>query len=150
MKIATKITALAATALLAFTLSACGEDPENASGESASTQSRSQNTESETPEPLAAEPPTTSPSSSAELDEKFLEVVRGELLPGSGITNATDEQLIAAGHDGCEQVKAGVPLEQIRLVDGEQPTSTGYYMDTSAIFFGAQQVYCPETIETID
>ncbi|MBE7952902.1 DUF732 domain-containing protein [Microbacterium sp. R1] len=142
------VAAVAAVLLLA--LAGCADGGNAATETDRSSQRTAEDAPTGTPEPLAAESPTTSPSSSAELDARFLDVVRGELLPGSGITNATDEQLIAAGHDGCEQVKAGVPLEQIRLVDGEQPTSTGYYMDTSAIFFGAQQVYCPETIETID
>lgn len=110
-------------------------------------QSRSQSVETENPEPLVAE--TSSPEAS-EADTRFLEYVRSELLPTTQIADATDEQLIAAGHEGCEQVKAGVPLEDIRLVEGEAPTAAGYYMDTSAIFSGAQMAYCPETIQKMD
>lgn len=110
-------------------------------------QSRSQSVESETPEPLVAD--TSSPEAS-DADARFLEYVRSELLPTTQIADATDEQLIAAGHEGCEQVKAGVPLEEIRLVEGEEPSTTGYYLDTSAIFSGAQLAYCPETIQQLE
>jgi hypothetical protein len=134
-----KITAAAAALLLVLVLAGCGDN--GATGGTSSEQSKPTSQEaSETPaaEDLTAE------------DEQFLSIVRGELLPDSGIADATDADLIAAGHDGCEQVEAGVPLEEIRLVEGEEPSSTGYYMDSSAIFFGAQQVYCPETIQQLD
>lgn len=110
-------------------------------------QSRSQSVETETPEPLTAETPESDPSA---VDEAFLEYVRSEVLPTTQIADATDEQLIAAGHEGCQQIRDGVPLEDIRLVEGEEPTSAGYYMDTSAIFNGALYNYCPELIQKMD
>jgi hypothetical protein len=141
----TIITAIAAVTLLALT--GCAESAGNVTAERSTVASSSPAIPSETPEPLVADSPDA--PAAEEVDAQFLELVRGELLPGSGIKNATDQQLIAAGHDGCEQVKAGVALEDIRLVEGEKATSTGYYMDTSAIFLGAQQVYCPDTIQKI-
>lgn len=139
----TTIAAIAAVALL--TLTGCAESAGNATAEGSTVEASSPVSPIETPEPLVAESPGA--PAPDEADAQFLELVRGELLPGSGIRNATDQQLIAAGHEGCDQVKAGVPLEDIRLVEGEEATSTGYYMDTSALFLGAQQVYCPDTIQ---
>lgn len=127
-----------------MTLSACGDDAPSSSGENTSTQSRTQSAESETPAPLTAETPSAEVS---DADAGFLDYVRSELLPTTQIADASDEQLIAAGHEGCEQIRAGVPLEEIRLVEGEVPTSAGYYMDSSAIFNGALYNYCPELIE---
>ncbi|WP_431863031.1 DUF732 domain-containing protein [Microbacterium algeriense] len=145
MKIATKITALAATALLAFTLSACGDDTASSSGENSSAQPRSQSIESETPEPLTAETPTSDPD---DVDAQFVEYVRSELalLPSTSIANATAEQLITAGHSACEQLLAGKDSESIRLIEGEQPAASGYYMDSGTIIDGARRFYCPETI----
>lgn len=90
----------------------------------------------ESPEPDANDP-----------DAVFLTYVREELPPSSGITDATDESLIAAGHDACDQIRAGVALEDLRLVEGEQPDQGGYYLDTSAIFNGAITAYCPDAVE---
>lgn len=98
-------------------------------------------------EPLTAETPVALDGDAA--DAKFLEIVRGELLPDTQIGNATDAQLIAAGHDACQQATDRVPWEDIRVVKDEKPATSGYYMDTSAILFGAQQIYCPETIEDV-
>ena len=128
-----------------MTLSACGDDTAAQSGESTSTQSRTQSTESETPEPLVAETPSTD---AADVDTQFVEYVRSELalLPSTGIANAEDTQLVAAGHDACEQLLNGVDSESIRLIEGEQPTSGGYYTDSGAIIDGARRYYCPETI----
>lgn len=152
MKTATKITTLAATVLLAITLSACGESVQGAGGAEgqSTTQQRTADETpgaTESPDPLTAEEPAEYEGD--EADAKFVEIVRGELLPDTQIGNATDAQLIEAGHEACAQAEANVPWENIRVVDGEKPASSGYYMDTSAILFGAQQIYCPETIEDV-
>lgn len=98
-----------------------------------------------TPEPLVAE--TTAPALD-EADEMFLTYLRDELakLPTTGIGSADDAQLTAAGHNACTQLLAGADSESIRLIDGEQPTTTGYYMDTATIIDSARRHYCPETL----
>ena len=96
--------------------------------------------------PLVAETPTAPD----DADAAFLAYVRAELAPETSIGDASDEALIAAGHTGCEQAAAGVPWEEIRLVEGEQPTWAGYYMDTSAILNGALYNYCPELIPDVE
>lgn len=136
----TRIAAITATVLLAITLTGCGED-------TTATDAQPKSLMQEAPSDAEA---TDSEAALSAEDVRFLEVVRGELLFDSGITEASDDTLIAAGYEACELVKAGTPLESLRLVEGEKPATSGYYMDTSAILFGAQQVYCPETIEDVD
>lgn len=148
MKNPTKAVALAAALLLAMTLSACGDDTAAPSGESTSTQSRTQSTESETPEPLVAE--TSEPSDASESDADFLNYVETERPVNTSIANATDEQLIAAGHEACRQIADGVAYQDLRLVEGEQPSPAGDYLDTSAIFNGALYFLCPEQSVTVD
>ncbi|MEW2011413.1 DUF732 domain-containing protein [Microbacterium sp. NPDC078814] len=75
----------------------------------------------------------------------FLAYVRDNLLPETQIPNATDEQLIAAGHEACEQLESGVAAEDVRVVDGEKPhETTGYFYDSIAIRSGAVRSFCPE------
>ncbi|QNA93269.1 MULTISPECIES: DUF732 domain-containing protein [unclassified Microbacterium] len=98
--------------------------------------------------PLAAETPTQAPSESStasEADEKFLAYVREELLAETQIPDATDEQLIAAGHEACEQLESGVAMEDVRVVEGEDPhPTTGVYYDSVAIRGAAQKTYCTD------
>lgn len=98
------------------------------------------------PLPITASEPAK--DDSEDTDALFVEYVRSELtlLPSTGIAHATDEELITAAHDGCEQLIAGVDPETIRLVEGEEATSGGYFSDTGAIIDGARRFYCPETI----
>lgn len=140
----TKPVALAAALLLAVTLSACGDDAPSSSADS-TMQSRTESTEPGTVEPLVAETPSGDP---VDVDAAFIEYVRSELalLPATGIANAEDDQLVAAGHEACEQLLAGADSESIRLIEGEQPAASGYYMDSGTIIDGARRFYCPETI----
>lgn len=64
-----------------------------------------------TPEPLVAETPD---KSAADADETFIKYVREELPAKTSIPNATDEQLIAAGHDACEQIASGFEFPRFR------------------------------------
>ena len=133
-----KILALAAVLLL--TLIGCAGSVEDAPSEP---QGSSQSTPTESTAPLVAETPVAPTVDAA--DAAFLEYVRENVLPETQIPNATDEQLIAAGHDACEQLESGVALENVRVVDGETPhPSTSAYYDTSAIMGGAILSYCPE------
>lgn len=110
-------------------------------------QSRSQSveTETETPEPLVAETPS---EEADDVDAEFVDYVRSELalLPSTGIANATDAQLVEAGNEACKQLISGADSESIRLIEGEQPSASGYYMDSGTIIDGARRFYCPETI----
>lgn len=136
----TTIAAVAAVLLLALT--GCAETAGNASDE------RVAPAAAESTEPLAAETPTDVPVD--EADAAFLQYVEDELPPTTSIADAADEQLIAAGHEACEQAEAGVAWEDIRLVEGEEPTPTGDYLDSSAILNGALYNYCPELIPAVD
>lgn len=91
--------------------------------------------------PLRAE---TSPPDVSDADGAFLAYVRKALLPETQIPNATDRELVDAGHEACRQLEAGVALEDVRVVEGETAhPSTGAFYDTSAILSGAILSYCP-------
>lgn len=136
-----KVTAALAV-LLALTLTGCAGGPEDAGDERTAPVASESATPEESAAPLTAEKPANEGDGP---DAKFLEYVRGALLPETQIGNATDEQLIEAGHEACEQLEAGTALEDVRVVEGETAnTSTGAYYDTSAILSGAILNYCPE------
>lgn len=140
MKTATKITTLAATALLAITLSACGDDAAPTSGENTSAQSRSQSSEAETPEPLVAETPAS------DADALFLAEARDRLAGlGSATTipNATDEQLIAAGHEACDALINQQPFNDVSVIEGEERVQ-GSFLDSAAIASAGILYFCPE------
>lgn len=129
----------ALTVLLALTLSGCAGGPESAPSEPVEVAESA----AETVAPLVAEEPDQLTSEDAS-DEQFLAYVRDNLLPETQVPNATDEQLIAAGRDACEQLESGVAYEDVRVVEGEQPHSNGNYYDSSAIMNGAVSYYCTE------
>lgn len=124
----------AALALLALTLTGCTGTPDSAPSEPEAVVV-------ESPAPLVAE---ESPAVHS-TDAAFLAYVRENLLPETQIPNATDEQLIAAGHDACDQLAAGTASEDVRVVDGEQAHEvTGFYYDSIAIRNGASRTFCPD------
>ena len=139
----TTIAAVSAALLLALT--GCAGNPSGAD----ESDSDATPTSVESAAPLTAESSTPSAEPDA-ADAGFLQYIDEELPPATSIANATDEQLIAAGHDACEQAAAGVAWEDIRLVDGEEPTANGDYLDSSAILNGALYNYCPELIPAVD
>lgn len=139
-----KVTAalIAALALIALTGCAAATDAAPQGTPPPTASETTQPSSESTSEPLAAK--TTEPSTD-DADTKFLAYVRETLLPETQIPNATDEQLIAAGHDACKQLQSGVALEEVRVVEGESAhPSTGAFYDTSAILSGAILNYCPE------
>lgn len=137
-----KTRTVALTALLLVTLTGCAGGAEDAGDERSAPVASESATPEETAAPLTAEEPANEGDSP---DAKFLEYVRGALLPETQIGDATDEQLIEAGHGACEQLESGTALEDVRVVDGETAhPSTGAYYDTSAILSGAILNYCPE------
>ena len=106
----------------------------------------------QTPGGTDGETPAPEATDVAEADAAFLAYVEQETpdFTETVLPSMTDEELIAAGHEGCELMRVGTPLEEIRLVEGEQPTDAGYYLDTSAIFNGALYNYCPELIPDLE
>lgn len=148
MKIPTKVAAITAALLLAVTLSACGDDTAAGSGEGASTQSRSQSVESETPDrPVAESPgPLAAESPANDVEALFLAEARDRLTGlGSATTipNATDEQLIAAGHQACEALIAQQPFNDVSVIEGEQRVQ-GSFLDSAAIASAGILYFCPE------
>lgn len=134
--------AAALAVLLALTLTGCAGGSDNAADERTAPAVSESAAPDETAAPLTAEEPADEADTP---DSKFLEYVRGALLTETQIGNATDEQLIEAGHEACEQLAAGTALEDVRVVEGETAhPSTGAFYDTSAILSGAILNYCPE------
>lgn len=132
-------TAPAALALLAaLTLTGCAGATSSPSDDG-SMMSRST---SETEAPLTAEP-TSEPETGS--DQAYLVQLR-QALEGSGgnsIPDATDEQLIEAGQDACEQMAAGTALEEVRVVEDEPETGVGF-KDSLRIAAVAAQHFCTE------
>ncbi len=99
------------------------------------------------PEALVAETPAAADPLS-EADAVFLAYVE-EQTPTWTTTKLPDlseTELITAGHEACEQIAAGVPSETLRLVEDEEPSPMGDFVDSSAIFNGAITAYCPELV----
>lgn len=145
-----KLGYIAATGALLLALAGCsgtpatGDDARPAAAEEQTVEPTTPEptpTESETAPPLVAETPDADTA-----DEDYLAFVRGDLVPNTGIRNASDEQLIAAGHDACEQIREGAAAEDLRLVEGEEPQPSGYFADSGSIVTGALNFYCRELI----
>lgn len=104
---------------------------------------RATSAESESAAPLVAESP--SPDAEVGTDEAYLAAVRDALEAngGSSIPDASDEQLLAAGADACEQMRGGTELKEVRVVQGEQPTEIGY-VTSGLIAGGAAKHLCPD------
>lgn len=97
-------------------------------------------------QPAETEPSEENSSEAGEAnDAEFVAYVRSEMVPETGIRDATDDWLVSAGREACDQLIAGVDSEEIRLVEGEEPALSGYYMDSGVIIDGARRFYCPET-----
>lgn len=133
--------------VLALALTGCGDDAADAGGaeDERETAALSESEPAPTEGPLVASTPSASPE---DPDAEFTAYVRSELdlLPTTGIADATDGQLITAGRAACEQLRAGADSEAMRLVEGEEVAPSGYFMDTLTIVDGARRFYCPDTI----
>ncbi|MEW2459810.1 DUF732 domain-containing protein [Microbacterium sp. K41] len=136
--------ALALAALLV--LAGCSESVGNATSDTL-------RTASETAAPLAAESPTAAPldaedgTEGADAEAQFVTYVREHLRPDNVIPNATDADLIAAGHEGCNQIEARVPADDLTVIEGEERDGGGYYRDSSIVITGARMFLCPEFID---
>lgn len=133
----TRIAAVALVALLALTGCAGASDAES--------EQRSTSTESETSAPLVAETPASAAGDDAH--DAFLAYVRENLPASSSIPDATDEQLLAAGNDGCSQIAAEVNPDDLTVIEGEERDGGGYYRDSSVIITGARMFLCTEFLE---
>lgn len=138
-------TATALAAVLTIALAGCtaGADAAGSATDKADTavQQSAEEAPVDASEPLVAEAPSLDGD-----DQRFLDYVRSELLPETQIGDASDTSLVEAGHKACEQVLSGVAPEDVRVVEGETPAISGYYMDSLTIRNGAQVIYCPETL----
>lgn len=121
---------IAATALILMALTGCagGADDAGGSAESAA--------------PLVAESPQAPAVDDA--DVAFLESVRANLPADTIIPNATDEQLLVAGKDACDQRADDPTGDNISVIEGEERSEeTGYFMNSQPIVNAAWQNLCP-------
>ncbi len=58
------------------------------------------------------------------------------------IPNATDAQLLDAGREACERRAAGEPSETVSVIDGEQQSGLGLYVDSGTIITAAANTLC--------
>jgi len=132
----TRIAAVALVALLALT---------GCAGNGSQGDAPVVSTESETAAPLTAESPTGEPQES-DAESAFLAMV-GESLPENTIIpDATDEQLLAAGMEACERLRAGETSDTITLIEGEQKNGADIYADSGAIITSARLTLCPDQV----
>lgn len=125
--------------LLALTLTGCAGGAEEESGE------RPAPVASESAAPLVAETPTAEPSLPS-VESEFVALVRESLPANTLIPNATDDQLIAAGNEACERLRAGETSDTITLIDGEQKNGADIYADSGAIITSARLTLCTDQI----
>jgi hypothetical protein len=92
----------------------------------------------ETPSPLSVDEET---EAQATGNEEFLTETRIRI---KNIKNATDEQLVSAGHKACELYDSGQAKKEMRLIDGETSDAAGTYWDSFVIASWAPRAYCPK------
>lgn len=142
-----KRASIAVAVLVALTLTGCAGTADDAGDASAAPVTSESPAPEETTAPLVAETPSEASTDDAEavFIEKFHEI-RATMPGDTFIPNATDEQLIAAGREGCERLDAGETSDTISLVDGETKNGADYYSDSGAILTAARQSLCPENL----
>lgn len=135
-------TALAVAAVIVLGLTGCSESVGNATAERTSTATNESAAPSDSPEPLVAESPAGEP----DAEQLFLAEAR-DRLSGLGsattIPNATDDQLIVAGHAACEALTAQQPFNDVSVIEGEERVQ-GSFLDSAAIASAAILYFCPE------
>lgn len=150
----TRLAAIAAAAVLvigggtAYALTTTGQDPApvetTATSTPTPTDAAPASPSAETPAPEATDDYIT-----ANDDAGYLAEVEKRTRPGTVLDQFSDAELISFGHEGCKQISEGVPLEDLRLVEGEQPNVAGSWPDTSAVFNSGLLHYCPQLIEDL-
>ena len=137
-----RIGVVAAAALLVLGMTGCasGSTDEPAAADSAA--------ESREVAPLTAEKPAAEDSGGTP-EEQYLEHMRARIKEdrppdlATQIPNATDEQLLEAGAAACDQISQGLPVDQVRVIEGETPNQSQYYVDSLDIASAAQETLCP-------
>lgn len=107
---------------------------------------RATSAESESAAPLSAETPAGEESSVSDAEQTFVETVRDNLPAPTSIPGATDEQLITAGLEACERLRAGESSDTITLISGEQKNGADIYADSAAIITAARLSLCPDQV----
>lgn len=133
----------ATAALLLLALTGCTGSPASTSSRMPVMSDGATQFPTNTPKPLVAE---TQAPAAASGDAQYLKDVRKALTNGrqTQIPNASDEQLIKAGHDACAAVAAGTPEAKVTVIEGETfDDNWGGYMDSSIILTIARKDgYC--------
>lgn len=139
----TRIVAL--TAVLLLGLTGCAGAGAGGNGDAnvqhASTEQTKTPAPSGSSEPLVAEV-----RDATDADEQFLAEARDRLSGlGSATTvpNATDDQLIEAGHTACEALIAGTPFVDVSVIQEEERVQ-GSFLDSAAITSAGILYFCPE------
>ena len=138
-----KVTAatLAVTALIVLGLTGCTGTPESSGDERTAPTVADSPAPSPTRDPLVAETPEE-----VNADEQFVAEARDRLAglgAATSIPNATDDQLVDAGREACEQLVAGMPFNDVSVIEGEQRVQ-GSYLDSAAIATAGLLFFCPE------
>ncbi|CAN7154332.1 DUF732 domain-containing protein [Microbacterium foliorum] len=133
-----RIAALALLAALALTGCAGTAAPEG--------DERAASAESESAAPLEAETPAPEEAGGDDAEQAFLDNVRDNLPTPTTIPDATDEQLLAAGMEACERLRAGETSDTITLIEGEQKNGADIYADSGAIITAARLSLCPDQV----
>lgn len=134
-----KITQVAAVAVIALALAGCSATVTDAAEKVASSSAPVESV-SPTSSPVAIGDPTADADPTANFNgfgsqrEWFLRTLDDAL---SGEPSA-DDDLIGAGMLACDQLRAGTPADEVRVVEG------GTDQDNLNIRQAAVQVYCPE------
>lgn len=99
--------------------------------------------------PLTAEKPAAE-TTEGTPEEQYLEHMRARIKEdrppdlATQIPNATDQQLLDAAADACEQLAAGVELTHVQVVEGEAANQTGYFVDSLDIANAAVEFICTD------
>lgn len=133
-----KTRTVAATLLLLLVLTGCAGTPNDDVADEPQASETSQSAPEETETPLVAETPEPNAN-----EAQYVEELRSALRPNNVIPNATDEQLIAAGLDACEQLNVGVSGDNLTVIEGEERSAGGYYEDSAVIATQARLFLCP-------
>ena len=133
-----KRASIAVAVLVALTLTGCAGTPEAAPSKP---REASETATVETPEPTVA--PLTAAPVPEGVDAAFLAEIR-KRTDVATIAQATDDQLIAAGHAACDAFAADPNIESLRLIEGEVPQEDGRYFDSIVIGTHAAMYMCTE------
>lgn len=142
-----RITVATVAAVLLLGLTGCADTSGGAetatvsASEQGSLEATPSASRTETPDPLSVG--DTESAGEGDVETAFLDEVDSRLSSiQSQIPDATEEQLLSAGHEACERLAGGESGENMTLIEGEETTG-GYYMDSSAIIIAARLTLCP-------